>query len=126
METIFTFGSNEKGVHGAGAAKFAVQHHGAKMGIAVGLQGTSYAIPTKDGMLNTLPLAQIKVYVEGFMKFAAQNTGLVFNVTRIGCGLAGYKDQDIAPMFTYAPSNCCFPTEWNPWLGNSVAYHDLH
>ena len=126
MMEVFTFGSNEKGMHGAGAAKFAHLNHGAKMGIGVGLQGSSYAIPTKDGYLETLPKEQILVYVKAFLKFSAENTGMIFNVTRIGCGLAGYQDQDIAPMFLYSSSNCRFPTEWQPWLGNSVSYHDLH
>jgi hypothetical protein len=111
-EPIFVFGSNLAGVHGAGAAKFAREHHGAIYGKGIGLQGNSYAIPTKDLNIETLHLETIKLYVFDFLTFASQHPELQFNVTRIGCGLAGYKDKDIAPMFAGAPNNCLLPTEW--------------
>ena len=126
MIEIFVFGSNTAGIHGAGAAKFAHTKHGAVLGVGEGLRGTSYALPTKNATIETLPLEEIKTHVAKFLKFASENTGMIFNVTRVGCGLAGYKDNEIAPMFVYSSSNCCFPTEWQPWLGNSVSYHDLH
>ena len=103
---IFVFGSNQAGRHGKGAALFARQHHGAIYGQGVGRQGNSYAIPTKDYQLKTLPVSQIKTYVDQFIRYAHQNPELRFNVTRIGCGLAGYTDSDIAPLFVKAPSNC--------------------
>lgn len=99
---IFVFGSNLAGRHGAGAAKFAVENYGAKYGQGVGLQGSSYGIPTKDFNVITLPLSKIKPYVEEFIEFAKTHPELKFNVTKIGCGLAGYKVTDIAPMFVEA------------------------
>lgn len=106
---IFVFGSNEAGIHGAGAAKFAVKHHGAKYGQGVGLQGNSYAIPTKDHNIQTLPLDRIKEYVDKFISFAGICPNMVFRVTAIGCGLAGYTPEQIAPMFAHAPVNCILP-----------------
>lgn len=109
---IFVFGSNLAGVHGAGAAKCALDVHGAIWGQGIGHQGNSYAIPTKDEHIKTLPLARIWSYVLQFMAYAKANKELKFEVTRIGCGLAGYTDKDISPMFEYAPENCELPTGW--------------
>ena len=109
---VFVFGSNLAGRHGAGAALYARMHHGAIYGRGVGFQGNSYGIPTKSASIHTLPLHIIKGYVEEFIEFAERNTQMQFQVTRIGCGLAGYKDTDIAPLFKDAPSNCHLPEEW--------------
>lgn len=109
---IFVFGSNKAGRHGAGAAKFALDNRGAIYGNGFGLQGNSYAIPTKDAHLRTLPLSVIKQYVKEFLIFAENNPQLEFEVTRIGCGLAGYTDEDISPMFKDAPKNCFLPEGW--------------
>jgi hypothetical protein len=109
MTTIFVFGSNLAGRHGKGAALYARQHHGAIYGQGIGLQGTSYAIPTKDARLRTLPLSQISTYVEEFKIFASSRPDLIFQVTPIGCGLAGYTPAQIAPMFQDAPANCILP-----------------
>ena len=106
MTTIFVFGSNLAGRHGKGAALCARQQYGAKYGQGVGLQGQSYAIPTKDGRLNTLPLSEIAKHVRDFIAFAGVHRELGFNVTRIGCGLAGYEDSDIAPLFRAAGAMC--------------------
>ena len=112
--SIFVFGSNEAGRHGKGAALMALRSFGAIYGQGVGLQGNSYAIPTKDGNLNTLPLEKIKEYVDDFILFASQNKDRIFFVTRVGCGLAGYSDKDIYPMFDPAQSltNVILPVEW--------------
>lgn len=100
---IFVFGSNLGGRHGKGAALEAVKRHGAIYGQGAGLQGRSYAIPTKDARLRTLPLAEIKEYVRRFTVFvytcANTKKDLFFNITAIGCGLAGYTPEQIAPMF---------------------------
>ena len=112
MGLIFVFGSNLAGRHGAGAARTAAMHYGAKRGQGVGLQGQSYAIPTKDKNLNPLPLTIIFTYVRQFVNFAENHPELTFYVTRIGCGLAGYKDSDISPMFRGAPTNCSLPEGW--------------
>jgi hypothetical protein len=109
---IFVFGSNKAGRHGAGAAKFALDNRGAVYGNGFGLQGNSYAIPTKDIRLKTLPLSVINSYVREFLIFADHNQNLEFEVTRIGCGLAGYTDEQIAPMFEDAPPNCFLPEGW--------------
>lgn len=109
--TVFVFGSNLAGRHGKGAALYARQHHGAVYGQGEGLQGDSYAIPTKDAQIRTLPLDAIAKHVETFLTFARQfNANFV--VTRIGCGLAGYTDAQIAPMFKDAPANCLLPDGW--------------
>ncbi len=109
---VFVFGSNLAGRHGKGAALTAYRNHGAIYGQGVGMQGNSYAIPTKDEQLNTLPLHKIKQYVDTFIKFAVLNPEMKFEVTRIGCGLAGYEDHEIAPMFKAAPQNCILPVGW--------------
>jgi len=98
---IFVFGSNEAGIHGAGAAKLA-RKVGAKLGVGVGLSGNSYAIPTKDRNIVSLELNQIQEYVIDFLKFVEDNPQLEFLVTEIGCGLAGFSKQQIAPLFKNA------------------------
>ncbi len=113
---VFIFGSNEAGISGAGAALYAVKHHGAVMGKGYGRQGNSFAIPTKDKKLKTLDPMMIKSYVDFFITYAITKHREEFKVTRIGCGLAGYGDEDIAPMFFDAPDNCLFDRAWEPWL----------
>jgi hypothetical protein len=105
-DEIFVFGSNLAGMHGAGAAYFAFQKFGAVMGCGVGLRGQSYAIPTMQGGVET-----IKPYVDEFISFAKSRPDLFFYVTRIGCGIAGFRDKDIAPLFKDAAGveNICLP-----------------
>jgi len=117
MSKIFVFGSNLRGVHGAGAALHARQNHGAIYGKGIGRHGNSYAIPTKDYQIQTLPLHSIKPHVDTFIRYARDNPHLRFQVTAIGTGLAGYKHKDIAPMFRDAPDNCELPDEWKQILG---------
>lgn len=109
---IFVFGSNLAGRHGKGAALTAKKYYGAIYGIGEGRQGESYAIPTKDIDLKTLPLSRIKLYIDKFIIYAQTHPELDFRVTRIGCGLAGYDDTDIKPMFQGAPDNCRLPGFW--------------
>lgn len=111
QRTVFVFGSNLAGRHGAGAALYALKHHRARYGCGEGLQGDSYAIPTKDERIRTLPLDAIQKHVATFLNFARQFNA-TFVVTRIGCGLAGYADAQIAPMFKDAPANCLLPDGW--------------
>jgi len=103
MREIFVFGSNLAGRHGKGAALYAREHHGAIYGQGAGLQGNSYAIPTKDHALRTLPLNVIEKHVKTFLKYVAsasfKSPEMVFKVTQVGCGLAGYTQDQIAPMF---------------------------
>lgn len=110
--TVFVFGSNLAGRHGLGAALLARQRFGAKPGASEGLQGSSYAIPTKDARLRVLTLDVIAVSVGRFVVFAEAHPELGFFVTRVGCGLAGYRDDQIAPMFEPAPANCSFAESW--------------
>ena len=106
---IFVFGSNLLGMHAGGAARAAYHKFGAVMGQGVGLQGQSYAIPTMQGGVET-----IKPYVDEFIDFARQHPELTFLVTRIGCGIAGFRDEEIAPLFTEAHqlSNVVLPPNW--------------
>lgn len=109
---IFVFGSNLAGRHGKGAALEALHRYGAIYGLGSGPQGYSYAIPTKDQNLNTLPLEIIKLYVDQFLTYARKNPDETFKVTAIGCGLAGYSPQDVAPLFATYPMNCALPSEF--------------
>ena len=94
---IFVFGSNLQGMHAGGAARVAYNKFGAVWGHGVGLQGQSYAIPTMHGGVEA-----IRPYTDEFIKFAAQHPELTFLVTRIGCGIAGFADKEIAPLFASA------------------------
>lgn len=94
---VFVFGSNLAGMHGGGAARVAMQRFGAVWGQGVGLQGQSYAIPTMQGGVET-----IRPYVDEFIAFARSHPELRFYVTRIGCGIAGFQDCEIAPLFAGA------------------------
>lgn len=96
-DDIFVFGSNLDGMHMGGAARVAYEKFGAKWGQGVGLQGQSYAIPTMHGGVET-----IKPYVDDFIKLAREWDQNTFYVTRIGCGIAGFSDEEIAPLFDEA------------------------
>lgn len=111
-QPIFVFGSNLLGIHGRGAALTAKNEYAAEYGVGVGPTGHAYAIPTKATPSKSLYLSQIYDYVDDFIEYAMANQHLVFFVTRIGCGLAGYTDTDIAPMFYGAPDNCLLPDGW--------------
>lgn len=91
---IFVFGSNLDGLHGGGAARVAYQKFGAQWGKGVGMQGNSYGIPTMHGGVD-----EINPYVDDFIEFALSNKEYTFLVTRIGCGIAGFTANEIAPLF---------------------------
>lgn len=114
--SIFVFGSNLAGRHGKGAALVAKQKFGAQYGTGKGRTGMSYAIPTKDGQLRPVGLQGIRHSIGEFLWYARNTPSLAFYVTRVGCGLAGYKDSEIAPMFKSAPDNCSFAEEWRSFL----------
>ena len=111
---VFVFGSNLRGWHQGGAAKHAQRYFGAVWGQGVGLQGQSYAIPTMQGGVET-----IKPYVDDFIAFACEHPELRFLVTRIGCGIAGFKDEEIAPLFRKALclDNIILPYEFVKVIG---------
>lgn len=106
---IFVFGSNLRGWHQGGAAKHAQRYFGAVWGQGVGLQGQSYAIPTMQGGVET-----IKPYVDEFIAFAKEHQELRFLVTKIGCGIAGFKEEEIAPLFknTIGQDNIVLPYDF--------------
>lgn len=114
---IFVFGSNLRGSHGGGAARVAYQKFGAIMGQGVGLQGQSYAIPTMQGGVET-----IQPYVDEFIAFAKEHAELYFYVTRIGCGIAGFKEEEIAPLFMGATGlpNVALPLSFVKILESSL------
>lgn len=95
---VFVFGANLQGIHGAGAAKYAMQHHGAVWG-KYGRQGASYGIPTKATPYRRLPLSAIQAHVSEFLRHAEANPDDTFETTPIGCGLAGFTPREIAPLF---------------------------
>ena len=107
----FVFGSNEAGRHGKGAALCAKKYFGAIYRQGHGEQGMSYAIATKDASLRSLPIDTITENVRVFLQHAINHPHKQWAVSRIGCGLAGYKDEDIAPMFKGHPSNVYFLEE---------------
>lgn len=117
-KSIFVFGSNLAGRHGKGAAKIAKDKFGAVYGVGQGLTGQSYAIPTKDKVLKALSIKEINQYVLEFSSFVESNSHLTFFITAVGCGLAGYKDEDIAPLFRILKENknCSFPDRWEKYL----------
>ncbi len=119
---IFVFGSNIAGIHGAGAAFFAAEHKGARYGQGMGFFGQSYAIPTKCEQVKTLPLFEIGLHIAIFKNYARRNWKKPFQITRIGCGLAGYKDSQIAPMFRDITDNCFLPVEWWQYYPKHPSY----
>ena len=124
---IFVFGSNIAGRHGKGAALFAKRHRGAKHGQGRGLQGDSYAIPTKGvsphafAPMPVLPLDIIEQEVFIFIDFAKQHPELEFELTPIGCGHAGYRYEQIAPFFSMAPKNVVLPVEFRRIMDKSTS-----
>ena len=112
MSNIFVFGSNLAGLHYGGSAKEAVNKQGAIMGVGVGPQGNSYAIPTLDADFKQLQLWIVKGFVDEFIDYAKENPDKVFDVVAIGCGIAGFTPEQIAPMFKDAPNNCNLSKEF--------------
>ena len=111
---IFVYGSNRQGRSGAGAALYAVRHHGAEYGVAEGPTGNAYAIITKELRRGYPPvtLGEVREGVQRFLEYARTHYDLTFQVTRIGCGLAGFREEEIAPLFSGAPPNCQLPEGW--------------
>ncbi len=106
---VFVFGSNLAGAHGGGAALLAYRKFGAIWGQGVGLQGQSYGIPTMHGGVDA-----IKPYVDEFIEFAKTRPDLTFLVTRVGCGIAGFTNEEISPLFAKAHEveNIVLPSGW--------------
>ena len=108
-DEVFVFGSNLEGMHGGGAAYTAFKKFGAAMGCGVGHRAQCYAIPTMHGGVE-----DIRPYVDEFIRYAAEHPELFFYVTRVGCGIAGFKDREISPLFAEARElkNVCLPKGW--------------
>lgn len=129
MADIFVFGSNLLGIHKRGAALTALKEHGAILGQGIGLQGKSYAIPTKETPYRSLDLVGINKFVADFLSYAAWTPDNTYLVTAIGCGLAGWKPCQIAPLFRLARDlpNVKLPMpfqDYLPWMEtmpNSIA-----
>lgn len=107
---IFVFGSNLAGRHGAGSALEAKRYYGAQQGVGIGRTGDAYGIPTKDEKLRVLPLPVIQEHIENFLTYARTHPEHNFVLVAVGCGLAGYEPEQIAPMFKYVPTNCILPS----------------
>lgn len=103
---IFVAGTNIYGTHGGGAARYAVEHFGLQNGVAEGLSGDTYALPSMG------TLEEIKAAADRFIAFAADNPEKTFIMSRVGCGIAGHSDAEIAPMFADAPQNIIRPRGW--------------
>ena len=114
---VFVFGSNLGGFHGGGAARAAYNKFGAVWGQGVGMQGQSYAIPTMQGGVET-----VAPYVDEFIEYAKQHPELLFRVTRIGCGIAGFTNEEMAPLFKAAceMDNISFPNGWREIIHKKV------
>lgn len=130
-DMIFVFGSNTGGYHGGGAARFAHKEKGAVWGEGIGHFGQSYAIPTKEGhkdkgVRGPLSLAAIEVHIQYFLLYAKAHPELNFQVTCIGCGLAGFQHSDIAPMFSRNQGdelpNLYFDLQWAPYLSPETKF----
>lgn len=132
MAEIFVFGSNLLGIHKRGAALSALQKHGAILGQGVGLQGNSYAIPTKVNPRRSLELVTINKYVADFLNYAHFTSEHTYLVTKVGCGLAGWEPCQIAPMFRLVKfiANVKLPKEFIEFIPglelmpNSIAHFD--
>lgn len=116
---VFVYGSNRSGIHGAGAARQALTF-GAQYG-KTGLVGQTYGLSTKDEKIETLPISEIKKEVELFLQIVKQNPHLHFLVTKVGTGLAGFKINEIAPLFKdfLNLENMSLPKEFY----DSIIYH---
>lgn len=114
MTTIFVFGSNTEGRHGKGATLTAYQNHGAIYGNPRGRQGNSYAIITKELRPTHPPvtIGEVAIRIRAFLYYATQHPDDTFNVTRIGCDLAGFTPQQIAPLFKGHTPNVILPPDF--------------
>ena len=128
-DTVFVFGSNLAGTHQGGAAKIALQHFGAIKGAGRGWAGQSYAIPTMNEHLQQMPLSQIEHYIDDFKIYTKNHPKNTYFITSVGCGVAGYKVEEIAPMFKGISKNVIFPVSFRPFVEKTLpklTQHLLH
>ncbi|AWL28484.1 hypothetical protein A7P53_11825 [Acinetobacter defluvii] len=119
-DTVFVFGSNMAGTHQGGAAKIAHQYFGAMKGVGRGWSGQSFAIPTMNEHLQQMPLSQIQHYVDDFKIYTKNHPKTKYFVTAVGCGVAGYKVEEIAPMFKGISHNVIFPVSFRPFVEKTL------
>ena len=112
----FVFGSNDRGLHGSGAANHAVENYGAQVGVSKGPTGNAYAIPVKNKYNRLKEFEEVRREIEECIRYAVANPDTEFHVTRIGCGYNGFNDEIIAPLFNSAPSNVKFDRRWIEYL----------
>ncbi|MFC2996470.1 hypothetical protein ACFODO_14620 [Acinetobacter sichuanensis] len=128
-DTVFVFGSNLAGTHQGGAAKIAYLHFGAMKGVGRGWSGQSFAIPTMNEHLQQMPLSQIEHYVDDFKIYTKNHPKTKYFITAVGCGVAGYKVEEIAPMFKGISHNVIFPSSFRPFVEKTLpklTQHLLH
>jgi len=128
-DTIFVFGSNLAGQHTEGAAKTALEHFGALNKVGRGWSGQSFAIPTMNEHLQQMPLSQIQHYIDDFKIYTKNHPKMRYFITSLGCGTAGYKIEEIAPMFKGISHNVIFPASFRPFVEKALAKltpHFLH
>lgn len=114
---VMVFGSNLAGRHGLGSAVSAKKYFGARYGAGDGFSGRSYGIPTKDEHIKTRSLEAVTNSIYSFTAFSSLYRRYTFLITRVGCGLAGFHDEDIAPLFAGVGDNCILPTQWREIIG---------
>ncbi|WP_296280119.1 hypothetical protein [uncultured Acinetobacter sp.] len=119
-DTVFVFGSNMAGTHQGGAAKTAHLHFGAMKGVGRGWSGQSFAIPTMNEHLQQMPLSQIQHYIDDFKIYTKNHPKLKYFITSVGCGVAGYKVEEIAPMFKGISHNVIFPQSFRPFVEKTL------
>jgi len=115
-DTVFVFGSDLAGRHDSGAARVAAQHFAAVKGVGRGWAGQSFAIPTLNEHMQQMPLSQIAHYVDDFKIYAKNHPKMKYFLTALGCGIAGYKVSEIAPLFKGIHSNVIFPESFRPFI----------
>lgn len=119
-DTTFVFGSNMAGEHTSGAAKTALDYFGALKGVGRGWSGQSFAIPTMNEHLQQMPLSQIQHYIDDFKIYTKNHPKNKYFVTSIGCGVAGYQVEEIAPMFKGISHNVIFPVSFRPFVEKNL------
>ena len=112
---IFVFGSNKAGNHAGGAAKVAVEKFGAIIGQGEGLQGQSYAFPTLDEHMQKVTSQELVSAFENLCECATQHKDKIFYLTKVGCGIAGFSEEEIIEAINKVelPDNVIIPEEFN-------------
>lgn len=109
---VFVFGSNLAGLHNGGAAKQAHADFNAEIGVGEGLTGQCYAFPTLDSGLNKLNVGELGRSRDNFYRCAVLNPDKEFLLTKVGCGIAGFPEEQMKALFESVPSNVILPTDW--------------